>query len=159
MRRLLTVSVALVLMTSTAACNSEDEAPSSAGPSTSAASATTPGVDLAAATKKVCDEAVPLSEKSSSAFMTGFNKALEVAVEGSEADAEKALADLRADLNSWATKLSELAGQPIDEQAKAALAEGSAEIKELSSPDDNTPVGQVERTLKDITDKIKAACA
>lgn len=160
MRRLLTVSAALVLMTSTAACSSEEKAPSSAGPSTSAASTTTtPAVDQAAAKKKVCDEAVSLSEQSSAAFMTGFNKALETAVEGSEAEAEKALADLRADLNSWSTKLSELAGQPIDETAKTALAEGAAEIKKLSSPNDNTPVGQVERTLKDITDKIKAACA
>lgn len=159
MRRLLTVSAALILLTSTAACGSEDETPSGTGSSTAASSATTAAVDLADATKKACGEAVPLSEQSSTAFLTGFNKALEVAVEGSEADAEKALADLRAGLNSWSTKLTELAGQPIDEQAKAALAEGAAEIKALSSPDDNTPIAQVERTLKDVTDKIKAACA
>lgn len=159
MRRLLTATALLMLLTGATACGSAEETPSAAGSSTPGSSESTAAADLAATTAQACAEAVPLSEKAAAGFMTGLNAALEAAVTGSEADAEKALTDLRGNLTAWSAKLTDLAGQPIDEDVKAALTEGAAEIKQLSSPDDKTPVAEVERTLKDTTDKIKAACA
>lgn len=163
MRRLLPVAAALLLLATTAACGStgSDTPDTSSGAASSSAgtSTTTGAADLATTTAAACAEAVPVSEKAAAAFMADFNKALETAVSGNEADAEKALQGLRANLDAWATKLTELAGQPIEEPVKAALTDSAAAIKELAKPEDNTPVGQVEKTLEEATDKIKKACA
>nr|MDT0659086.1 hypothetical protein [Micromonospora sp. DSM 115978] len=154
------MTAALMLLSATAACGSSDPDPAgSAGPSATAASPTAPAVDLAAATSQACAEAIPLSEKSAADFMTDMEKALEVAVTGSEADAEKALQELRGNLTAWATKLTELAEQPIEEPVKAALTASATTIQELAKPEDNTPVSQVEKALQEAAAGIKTACA
>jgi hypothetical protein len=117
LRRLFTVAALLALLSTTAACVAQPT-PAGTAPSATGASPTAEAVDLAAATAKVCAEAVPLSEKSAADFNTNMGKALEVAVTGSEAEAEKALQELRDSLSAWATKLTELAGEPIEEPVR-----------------------------------------
>lgn len=159
MRRLLTTTALLALLTGAAACGSTSDTPSGAAPSAVDTPSTTPALDQAAATAQACAEAVPVSENAAAAFLTNLNAALETALGGSEADAEKALTDLRANLNAWSETLTGLAGQPIDDQVKTALIEGAAEVKKLSDPEDKTPVAQVERTLKGVVENLKKACA
>lgn len=158
MRRLLTLAAALVLLSTTVACAPPDSTTADTAASAGAPT-TTRALDPAAVTAEVCAQAVPLSEKAAARFLADMNNALETAASGNEADAEQALRALRGNLDGWATQLTELAGQPVEEPVRAALTASATAIKGLAKPDDNTPVGQVERALKEATAKVRSACA
>ncbi|GIF64828.1 hypothetical protein Ais01nite_28630 [Asanoa ishikariensis] len=152
MRRIL-VTVLAASALALAACGSDTDAAPAGGTSAAA------GEGEAAATASACGEAVAVSKTGASGFDEGVENLLKVALEGDEAKTDAAEKEFRAVLTSWSDKLTELSGEPVAADVKAALTEGAATVKKIADPDDNTPVNAAKEELAGVADKIGAACA
>ncbi|HTF10292.1 MAG TPA: hypothetical protein VK659_19165 [Asanoa sp.] len=155
MRRFLVATLAVSAL-ALAACGTDSSGEGDGQPAAAGASA---GADTAAATATACTEAMAASETGATAFEEGLDNLLKVALEGDDAKAEAAEKEFRTTLTAWADKLTELAGEPVAEDVKAALTETAATVKKIADPEDNTPVNAATQQLAGIADKIGAACA
>jgi hypothetical protein len=151
-RILVTVLAASAL--ALAACGSDTSEEPTGGSSPAAAAE-----GEAAATASACGEAVAISKTGASSFDEGVDNLLKVAIEGDEAKTDAAEKEFRAVLTGWSDKLTELSGQPVAADVKAALTEGAATVTKIADPDDNTPVNAAKEELAGVADKIGAACA